>query len=691
MDVVGRKVENQVQFWSLLGPFFVLLSIAVLLFKVSPHWYFPVSALIGIPLCVKWKMKGMATALCCLFLLAGISYQDLELDDRYWHVGLSLAMAFSFIVLTLSLEEVEGLVCKLQLESQSRLDNFLLLDEKWKSAEQEWSFEKEKSKIEVASLTQELTKIQEDKQTFYKLAQLAKDELIQVRGQHDQLLQDLLYKKQQIAQLYERLEETEITIQSFVNSDSEKQILALTDCIACLEQEKETFKAKVVLAQKEERTCQVDKENLRQELLACQEREKLCLIDQYRYHQEKQDQQNALQVLQTRCLLMEQEKQALFPAQVKLQQQYEQMRLLEAQYCQTIQQSQHKIQELEIRLLEGEKQKEALQLRRKEIEEQVLYQDKQAKQREEHYRSTLEQLKKQVEEERDKDEVKLKHYQQQILQQSQQEQNVLQEHCHKLNEDLLRTESDLKITQEALNDICAKEEQYKIDMRQLQQELKVYQENEAKLKQNLLEEQVLVREIKDLQECCQINQEELNEVRDRLEVKNAALNEMQEKINSLSSDLQEQQFFVKQSAEQNQRLENLKMELEQALQETQNQLQKTKQKQDTSDRRDEKLPYARGNTRQIESMYLQLKEQFQEKNHVLHATRRELFHVNEELLKYRREYEEEHIFDEPVNERRLQRHIVRLGSEFEHMQKLYQQEVDELTDLVGDLLKQIKA
>jgi len=222
VDIAGRKVESQVQFWSVLGPFFVLLSIAVLLFKASPHWYFPFSALIGIPLCVKWKMKGMAATLCSLFLLAGISYPQLELDERYWHVGLSLAMAFSFIVLTLSLEEVEGLVEKLQLESQSRLDNVLLLDERWKSAELAWSLEKERWGREAAVLARDLTRVQEERQIFYKLAQLAKEELVQVKEEHARLVQDLLYKKEHIAQLHERLEEAEKTIQGFVDSASEK-------------------------------------------------------------------------------------------------------------------------------------------------------------------------------------------------------------------------------------------------------------------------------------------------------------------------------------------------------------------------------------------------------------------------------------------------------------------------------------
>ena len=150
-------------------------------------------------------------------------------------------MAFSFIVMTLSLEEVQGLVAKLQLQSQSRLDNFVLLDEKLKNAEVEWGVERERLKTEAASLIAEVTRAQEEKQTTHKIAQLSKEELILIRGQHEQLLQDLHYKKMQIAQLQERLEETELSLQDFINSDGEKQIITLTGQVVSLEREKRSF------------------------------------------------------------------------------------------------------------------------------------------------------------------------------------------------------------------------------------------------------------------------------------------------------------------------------------------------------------------------------------------------------------------------------------------------------------------
>lgn len=258
MDTARRTIDTQVQFWALLGPSLLLLSLSVLLFKVSPHWYIPVSAVMGIPLCVKWHMKGMTAALSCLLLLTGVGYQNLELGDLYWHVGLALAMAFSFIILTLSWEEAQGLVRHLQLESESRLDNLALLDEKWRKAEEAWCGERREAEATSATLSQELEKVQEDRQTFYKLAQLARDELVHVRAQHDQLVQEVLYKKQQFAQLSERLDEAEETIQEFVDADAEKKLSVLVE--------------RLTLAEKETQALQIAKNSLEEQLKEIRER-----------------------------------------------------------------------------------------------------------------------------------------------------------------------------------------------------------------------------------------------------------------------------------------------------------------------------------------------------------------------------------------------------------------------------------
>ncbi len=203
MDENTKKVEYQVLFWSLLGPFFLLLSISVLLFKLSPHWYLPFAALAGIPLCIWWKTKGIASAIVILFIASAIVYRDLPLYERYWYVGLSLAIAFSFVIFLLSLEEAESLLAKTKLESQSRLDNFIFVDAQWKEAEKQWKSEKENLLVELTASTDKLEKKEKEKQTFYHFSIAARDELTAVQGKQELLRQDLLSKTQNIERIQE--------------------------------------------------------------------------------------------------------------------------------------------------------------------------------------------------------------------------------------------------------------------------------------------------------------------------------------------------------------------------------------------------------------------------------------------------------------------------------------------------------
>lgn len=531
MEILRKKVESQVQFWSLLGPFILLLSIAVLLFKVSEHWYLPLSALIGIPLCVKWKMKGMAAALSALFILSFVAYQDLDLDERYWHVGMALTIAFSFIILTLSLEEVQSLIGKLQLESQSRLDNFLRLDEQWKAAEHAWLSEKEIFISQTQSNLQELSKAQEDRQTFYKLAQLSKDELMQIREQHDSLLQELFYKKQQMVQLQERMDETDLTVQEFVNSDPEKMIRKLTEALSCAEQEREAFKAKMFVLQSEYEALKQEEERARNEFKESLDREKLLWESQKKCLQDKQSLQSALHELEGQCARLEEEKNAL----------------------------------------------------------QVVH-------------STF------------------------------------------------KTQTEKEVFDR---------------------------------------EQFYEQEMELLTNRCRCAQDELSESRALADANQKAFSQAQEKVEQLMNELSAKRMIESDGTEKQRALEQMNEQLEQALQAAQGELGAAQKLLESANRYQEKLPYADGNTRRIESMYVQLKEQFQEKSAVLDDVRRELFLAQEELLKKEREQEEESFWDLSESEQAYQRDLLTLGKQFDQMKQLYQMEVDDLTRLVGALLRQI--
>jgi len=579
VDAVGRKVESQVQFWSLLGPFLVLLSIAVLLFKVSIHWYFPVSALIGIPLCVKWKLKGMAVSLCFLLLLSGFGYQSLELEERYWHVGLSLAMAFSFIVMTLSLEEVQGLVAKVQLESQSRLDNFNLLGERLKFVEIEWAEEKEKTQSELSAISMEIARAQEDKVAYHKLAQLAKEELIQVRDQHEKLIQDLFYKKQQISQLQERIEETELSLQGMINSDGEKRILALNDQMTSLEREKEVLKAKIVVFQNEN------------------------------------------QHLQHKLSFLEEERDSQRESKVSMQEQCEQMRHTESQQRQLLQQAQQKIHELKIQLMEEEQYREIFQLKEKKLENELSRLEKEAEQKEQNCKKSL----KDIEAELNKANAKCK---------------------------LLMEELQCKTTQnEEYRSICDDLEKTK-------------------------EEGSLLRG-------------QLDSMRQELAAKDGDLQQILQKNHTMTAEIIEKDSQSRQAEAELRELKERNAELEKSYQRIEQRLQQTKEKIEREKEQRASLPYAVGNHRQMEAMFLQLKEQFNEKCRVLDAARRELFKVQEQLLKRQKEEEEERVYGLSPEEKSLQMNYLRVAREYERTEQRDCTEIDELNELITSLFSEL--
>lgn len=85
------------------------------------------------------------------------------------------------------------------------------------------------------------------------------------------------------------------------------------------------------------------------------------------------------------------------------------------------------------------------------------------------------------------------------------------------------------------------------------------------------------------------------------------------------------------------------------------------------------------NTRSPESMYAQLKEQFEEKSKVLDDTRRELFHATEQLLQIQRELEEKQRDENNKSSLKLIQTLL-------HSQQECEEELAHLHDLVAALL-----
>lgn len=372
MDRAEYKVESQVQFWSIIGPFFLLVSIAILLFKLSSHWVFPVSALLGIPLCLKWHMKGMAASLSLLFLFSIIGYQSLNVDERYWHVGMGLAMAFSFIVLTLSLEEVESLVGNLERESKSRLDNYLILGESMAKAEELWKGEKKQLLNQIEGMTQTLERVQEDKHNFYRLAQLAKDEVVMIREQHHLLKEELVYKKLQLAQVNEKLEESELMVQAFVNTDAEQKISLLERQIDQFIVEREDWQSQQDLNKKELQDKVEQLTELEEKIAQLEDGERETSLRMSHLLSEKMHLSDSLNSLKEQELALIKEKDQLQETFTALRQQYEKVVQSEGQSRQNLHLLNGRIAQSESDKVRLEEQLESMKESYQKLEQQSL-------------------------------------------------------------------------------------------------------------------------------------------------------------------------------------------------------------------------------------------------------------------------------------------------------------------------------
>ncbi|WP_213105136.1 hypothetical protein [Candidatus Protochlamydia amoebophila] len=654
MNVLEKRVENQVQFWSLLGPFLILLSIAVLLFKVSSHWYFPLSALIGIPLCVKWKIKGMAAALGCLLSFSVVGYLSIDLDEQFWHVGMALAMAFSFIVLTLSLEEVEGLVDKLQLESQSRLDNFLRLEEKLKTMEHTWFVEKESIQGQVISLTNDLTQIQDEKQTFYKLALLSKDELSHFKSEHDKLLQELFYKKQSIAQLNEKLHDSETHLQEYINTDSTSTISKLKQNISNLEEEKELIDSQFQELKK-------DHERLLEVFYKSQQNEKEYLKQCEDSQKEIESHQISIKNFHDQYQCLENEKNNIQSHLLSVQTQLEQTTFLIQQNESFIQVQTHKIQQLE-QLLEQRENEIQLHAETKFSLQNQLVGEEILKKHCEDLKYKLEQLQTQHDQEKDILE------QQHLVQQNQLrgQLNQLMQEIDDSNSQILNYQSqDEKIKKIQVQLQLSQElnQELEQDLEELRKKLLTYKQELDETNQHLIEIDLLKQSKLGLEQ--------------ELDLMIEQLKQSQQEIDQLKTV--EKQLIL--MTENNQLLEKTVDQLKKEFLELQ---EKTSSFQLTEQHKN----FTEIQFRKMEGLYLQLRKQFQEKSMVLDKTRQELFLTQEKMTSLYKSIEEEQIFDFSENEKFLQKDLYILSVEYEKIISDYKVEIDEMSDLISILLKQ---
>lgn len=197
VEQIESKFDQQVRFWAVLGPFIMLMTLFIMLIRSAPEdLYLALTALIGIPICWKWKHTGLALAFALLGFGLVFSLIQAPIEERFWYFGISLAIGMAFIVTSLSLEEVTSIISKLQFESKSRKDHLWSLDERYQLAKAAWEKEKIGFNKEINQKQAEIVilKSQLKQENENKVSQ-NNDQIEQYRKNYFRLESELQYAK----------------------------------------------------------------------------------------------------------------------------------------------------------------------------------------------------------------------------------------------------------------------------------------------------------------------------------------------------------------------------------------------------------------------------------------------------------------------------------------------------------------
>lgn len=202
-QVTEKNIETQIQLWAVVGPFVTLLTLLVSMLKSTPmQTSFAVCLLVGVPLCWRWKLKGLAISMGLLLGVFAFHFMDLAISARFWSAGLGVSASLSFLITALSFDEVSALTDTLQIESRSRLDNLLKLDERLK-------LEKESYLKSHEHLQSHIKELEEQATCFKQLEKELRMTLIERE-------QELLLERQKIASIQTAIQEKEMVFQELL-------------------------------------------------------------------------------------------------------------------------------------------------------------------------------------------------------------------------------------------------------------------------------------------------------------------------------------------------------------------------------------------------------------------------------------------------------------------------------------------
>ncbi len=172
MQALEKQVESKIQFWSLVGPCCILFSILFLSIRPDANdLYLPYASLIGIPLCWKWKLRGLAMSLGILGGLVVYHWSSIPPDEMLWECGICLTFALGFLVTALSYDEATAPIKAFQAQTEAQA-------------------------LEVIQLRERLQTFSDTAQSYEQLVGLAREELLSLSRENENIKREFIEQRQ---------------------------------------------------------------------------------------------------------------------------------------------------------------------------------------------------------------------------------------------------------------------------------------------------------------------------------------------------------------------------------------------------------------------------------------------------------------------------------------------------------------
>lgn len=223
-----KNFTDRLQFLGVVGPFILIMTFMCLLLRGSfKGWYLLAGTLVGLPVCWKWRWKGFWGTVLGLFSLYLVMYSSFVGSETIWQFGALVSIILGLFVTHQGYEEIKAMMFDLEIESQSRLENLIELDDQLKRSQKDWDEAEGDYREQISEKDKMITRLSLEVDTYEHSSQIIQNELKELQALNLSYLDQIEKNASQISKAktdsISAQHEVELVQQQLALSSSERE------------------------------------------------------------------------------------------------------------------------------------------------------------------------------------------------------------------------------------------------------------------------------------------------------------------------------------------------------------------------------------------------------------------------------------------------------------------------------------